>query len=89
MSGNFRERFSPRPIGVNGSYVVQGTHIGGFLCTVAGTLSISAADATGAAVTYVNALPVAAGQYVKIPMEVTAAPITVTLAGGAAGTLFI
>lgn len=89
MSGNFRERFSPRPIAANGTYVVQGTHIGGFLCTVAGTLTITANDATGAAVTYVNALPVTAGQFHKIPMEVTAAPITVTLAGGAAGTLFI
>jgi hypothetical protein len=85
-----RERFSPKPIGVNGTYNVLGTHIGGFLCTVAGTLSIVAKAADGTTdVTYVAALPVAAGQYVKIPMEVTVPGIAVTLAGGAAGTLFI
>lgn len=85
----WRERFSPRPIGVNGTYNVPGTHIGGFLCVVSGTLSITANDANGNVTTYVNALPVTAGQYVKLPMEVTAPEITVTLAGGAAGTLFI
>jgi hypothetical protein len=34
-------------------------------------------------------VPVTAGQWLKIPMEVTVPGIVVTLAGGAAGTLFI
>jgi hypothetical protein len=90
MSGTFRHRYSPRPIAVNGNYIVPGTHIGGFLCTVAGTLTITAFAADGTTVTtYVNALPVAAGTYTPIPMEVTVPGITVQLAGGAAGTLFI
>lgn len=87
--GNFRERFSPRPIGVNGTLDIQSTHIGGFLPTVGGTITITAKDATGATTTYLNACPVTAGVWVKIPMEITAPPITVTLAGGAAGTLFV
>jgi hypothetical protein len=90
MSGTYRERFSPRPIGVNGTYNVPGTHIGGFLPTVAGTLTIVAKAADGSTdVTYLNAVPVTAGVWLKIPMEVTVPGIVVTLAGGAAGTLFI
>lgn len=85
-----RERFSPKPMAANSTLNVPATHIGGFLCTVAGTLSIVAKAADGTTdVTYVNALPVTAGQYVKIPMEVTVPGIAVTLAGGAAGTLFV
>lgn len=87
---NVRERYNAIPMGANATQVVQGTHIAGFLCTVAGTLTVTGTAADGTtAVTFVNALPVAAGQYVKIPLEVTVAPLTVTLAGGAAGTLFV
>lgn len=87
---NVRERYNGIPIGVSGNYTVRGTHIAGFLATVSGTLTVTGTAADGtSAVTFVNALPVTAGQYVKIPLEVTAAPLTVTLAGGAAGTLFV
>lgn len=87
---NVRERYNGVPIAANGNYKVQGTHIAGFLATVAGTLTVTGTAADGtSAVTFVNALPVTAGQYVKIPLEVTVAPLTVTLAGGAAGTLFV
>ena len=88
---NVRERFNPVPMAANTSYVVRGPHIGGFLAKTSGTITISAVDALGTTVvTYVNAVPVTAGVHLPIPLEFpTAAGGTVTLAGGASGTLFV
>ena len=82
-----RERFRPQPMAANTSYTVKGPNLGGFLCTVAGTLTVT--DVVTSTV-LVNAVPVTAGAYVPLPFVFTSAEGgTVTLAGGAAGTLAI
>lgn len=85
-----RERYNPVPIAANGNYEVKGLHIAGFLPTVAGTLTVAGKAADGlTAVTFVAAVPVTAGIYVPLPCAFTVPGSIVTLAGGAAGTLFI
>lgn len=82
--GQAKEHYNAKPLGANGS-ANCGASIGGFLCTVAGTLTITDADGT----VLVNALPVTAGQFTRIPLLArSSAGCTVQLAGGAAGTLF-
>lgn len=82
-----REAYRPQPMAANSSFTVKSQYLGGFLATVAGTLSIvEVASGT----TVVSALPVAAGAFVRLAiMFATAEGGTVTLAGGAAGTLLI
>jgi len=83
---NVRERFRPQPMGINGQYTIRGSNVGGFLATVAGTLTLT--DPNGTVV--VNAVPVTAGVYTPIPATFSSAEgASVQLAGGAAGTLFI
>lgn len=85
-----RERFNPVPMAANSTYVIQGPQMGGFLCKVAGTISIVTKDATGVNdVTIVDAVPVTAGDFVPIPVMFPTTGATVTLAGGAAGTLMV
>jgi hypothetical protein len=87
MTAQVKEFYRAQPIAANGTFKANGAHIAGFLCTVAGTITITDADAT----VLVNALPVApAVPWTRIPLYFnTAAGGTVTLAGGAAGTLFL
>ena len=83
---NARERFRAQPMGANASYKVGGASIGGFVCVTTGTLTVTDADAT----VLVAAVPVTAGQCLAIPIFFnTSAGGTVTLAGGAVGTLLI
>lgn len=83
---NTYESWRPVPMAANASYKVGGNRIGGFLCTVAGTLTVTDADGT----VLVNAIPVTAGTPLPIPMHFnTNAGGTITLAGGAAGTLMV
>ena len=88
MSGNYKERYTPNPIGANGSFRLTGSQAGGFLPVTGGTLTI--ADPEG--VVLVNAVPVTAGVYLPLPFYI-ASRVTgqlgglVTLAGGASGTL--
>lgn len=87
---NVRERFNPVPIPVNGNYKINGLHLAGFLPSVSGTITVAGLASDGTtAVTFVNAVPVTAGVYCKIPCEFTVPGTVVTLAGGAAGTLFV
>ena len=59
-------------------------NLGGFTCTVSGTLTLRAVDASGDLV--VNSLPVTAGSYYPLPYAMpTGAHLT--LSGGAAGTI--
>lgn len=82
--GQAKEHYSAKPIGVDGSLTI-GVTVAGFLCVVSGTLTITDKDGT----VLVNALPVTAGQWTRIPLLTnTNAGATVTLGGGAAGTLF-
>lgn len=84
--GQSKEHYAAKPISANGS-LKTGVTIAGFLCKVAGTLTITDMDGT----VLVDALPVdpAVQPWVRIPLITnTSAGATVTLAGGAAGTLF-
>lgn len=79
-----RENFNGKPIGVNGT-LKTGMMIAGFLPTISGTLTCT--DDDGAVP--INAVPVTAGVFVRIPLAFhTTSGGTVSLGGGAAGTLF-
>ena len=80
-----QERYSPVPLGANGSYTLSKQGIAGFLPTVSGTITIVNGEGT----TVLNAYPVSAGVFARIPMFLKDNHGTVTLAGGAAGTLLI
>lgn len=83
--GQSKEHYRAQPIGVDGLFVARGPAIGGFLCTVAGTMTIT--DASG--LVLVDTLPVAPG-FNRIPLLFnTSAGGTVQLAGGAAGSLMV
>lgn len=88
--GRVRESYNPKPMAANVSLDVHGSALGGFLAVTSGTLTVTAADALGnGAVVLVNAVPVTAGIYTPIPLDVPATGYTVALAGGASGTLFV
>lgn len=81
---NVRERFRPQPMAANSAFTVRGPNVGGFLATVAGTLTLTDGDGT----VLVAAVPVAAGAYLPLPFIFsTSQGGTVQLALGAAGTL--
>ena len=81
---NSTEHYNAKPMLANSAQ--QANSIGGFLCTVAGTLTVTDADGT----VLLNALPVTAnGIFTRIPLSFkTNAGGVVQLAGGATGTLF-
>lgn len=80
---NFKERYSATAVAANGVVNITGSQTGGFLAVTAGTITL--ADANG--VVEVNAFPVAAGQYVPLPIYLNTIGGTFTCAGGASGTL--
>lgn len=82
MSGVVQERATATPMTANATFTLTGSNILGFLAVTAGTVTVT--DPTGKVL--VNAVPVAAGQWLKIPFYVGIGG-TVTLAGGASGTL--
>ena len=65
MSGTFQLRYNPVPLAAGATITLNGTRIGGFLCTTTGTLTIKRSDGT----TLVDALPVTAGTWTTIPFE--------------------
>lgn len=78
-----RERFTPAKIGVNSTITLSGSDVGGFLCLIAGTLTITKLDGT----VIVNAVPVTAGTWLPIPFYIGENGGTATTAGGASGVL--
>jgi hypothetical protein len=85
-----RERFNPVPMAANASYTIRGQNMGGFLAKTAGTITVTAPNALGTGtVTLVDAVPLTAGIYTPIPMMFPSSNATVTLAGGASGTLMV
>jgi hypothetical protein len=80
---NYKERYTANPMGVNATFTITGSQLGGFLAVTAGTITVTDADGT----VEVNAFPCAAGQYVPLPLLLNTIGGTVTLAGGASGTL--
>lgn len=79
---NFKEKYSPRPMGVNATTVVEGVELGHFIATTAGTITV-----VNGGITYLNAHPVAAGSFLPLVMGFSQPGTTVTLAGGASGCL--
>jgi hypothetical protein len=94
MSHNVKEGGRPIPIGVNGTVLLGGNHIMGFLAAISGTITINAKDGSNGSsvvsVDVVDAVPVTAGVYTPIPLYWPSMPqgLLITLAGGAKGTLF-
>lgn len=79
----FQEHYNAKPMAANSALGFTNS-VAGFLCTVAGTITITDADGT----VLLNAFPVAAGTFAKIPISSkTNGTGSVQLAGGAAGTL--
>jgi hypothetical protein len=77
--------YRPQPMGANGAYRVAGIHIFGFLGTIAGTITVTAADGT----VLLNAMPVTTGiNWLQILLP-SSEGADVQLAGGAAGSLLI
>jgi len=80
-----QESYTPQAMGVNGTFNITGNIISGFLAVTAGTLTITGRSGT----VYVNAVPLTAGGYTPLPAyHPDFNGGTVTLAGGASGTLF-
>jgi hypothetical protein len=80
---NTQEKYTPLVLGVSSTTVVPGaSSIGSFLAVTAGTITLTKLDGT----VVLNAFPVAAGQVAYINLRVGHS-FTVTLAGGASGTL--
>ncbi len=81
------ETYNPLTLAANASGVVSANpcEIGGFVCTVAGSITLRSGITIGST-PVVNALPVAAGQFVRIPLGFGLGCF-VELTGGAAGTL--
>jgi len=76
---------NPITLGANGTATFSGSCFCRFLCTVAGTITIT--DQKGN--TLVNAFPVAAGDWPEFYMYVQGRQGTITLGGGAAGTAIV
>ena len=79
-----KEYYRPQPLAANAVYVSNASHIAGFLATVAGTITV----ADGGGVVVLNAMPLVLG-FNRIPLQLNTTASTVTLAGGAAGTLLL
>jgi hypothetical protein len=85
-----RERFNPVLMVANASYPIPGIYLGGFLAKTTGTITVTAPSSDGlSTVTLVDAVPVTAGIYTPIPIVFPSAGATVTLSGGASGTLMV
>jgi hypothetical protein len=83
--GQSKEHYAAHPMGAGESRKC-GVSIAGFIATAGGTITVTDADGT----VLLNAFPITAAMgFVRIPLLTnTSAGCTVTLGGGAAGTLF-
>lgn len=87
MTNVIRERYRPQPMAANSTYRILGPQMGGFLTKTTGTITI--VDVV-TSVTLVDAVPLTAGVYTPIPISFGGNDgATVTLAGGASGTLMV
>lgn len=83
--GQVKEHYNAKPM-VDGDDISVGITIAGFLCTesTSGTLTITDADGT----VLVDALPLTAGQWTRIPLFFRSSAGGRVSISGAAGTLF-
>ena len=82
-----KERYAPMVIAANGTALVKSDQIGGFLALTSGTITVTRNNEDGTTTVIVNGVAVTAGVYTPIPFLVGFHGATVTLAGGASGTL--
>lgn len=85
MSDFMQERYHAVPLAVNATYLFPSgtpTGLSGFLCVTSGTFTATRLSGT----ILINAFPVTAGVYYPMPF-LLGQNGTVTLAGGASGTL--
>ncbi len=92
MAHVVRESGRAIPMTANSTVVLGGNHLYGFLAKVSGTITVTLKNGnTGTIVSevVVDAVPVTAGVYTPIPITFPSSPegCTVTLGGGATGTL--
>jgi hypothetical protein len=80
-----REHYRPQPMAANSAFDVRGYHIGAFLATIAGTITVTDKDGT----VLLNAMPIDTGANSLAMMFKSPEGGTVQLGGGAAGTLLI
>jgi hypothetical protein len=80
-----KERYSPNIMAANATFKLAGPSVGGFICTVSGTLSIT--DNNSNAI--LSSFPVTAGVFHPIPIFIGNNGGVITLSGGAAGTLLV
>lgn len=81
---NTREYYTPKRMAASGMLVPAGSAVGGFLCTTAGTLQITAGEVSGGA-DIVSSFAVTAGTYYALKMYMETGAYAV-LGGGAIGT---
>ena len=84
-----KERYNPHPMAANATLALNSANLGGFIAVTAGTLTVTA---TPSGTVLVNALPVTAGGYYPLPMSLVGnggSGATITLAGGASGTILV
>lgn len=84
------EYYRGQPMAADSAYHITTSHMGGFLATVAGTITVTDHQPVGGAANpIVTALPLVVG-FNRIPLLFqTTGGADVQLAGGAAGTLLI
>jgi len=83
-----QERYNPIVVGTNSTVRITGDNVGGFVCTVSGTITLvaNAADSKPQTTLLTN-FPVTAGVYHPLPFYLGKNGGTFTTAGGASGLL--
>jgi len=85
---DIQERYSPYPVAANATVQVSANAVGGFLCTTAGTYTLTRnASGGNPALTLLTAQPVSAGVYYPLPFYLGTQGGTFVAAGGASGLL--
>lgn len=83
-----QERYTPKVIAANSINTISPSNIGGFLCTVSGTITLVSNGQDGADdTTFFTAMAVTAGNYYPMPFYIGKSGGVFTTAGGAAGVL--
>jgi len=92
MSSSVKERFRGQVMTADSTVVLGGNGISGFLAKTSGTITVSYPDGSNGTsittITAVDAVPVTEGFFTLIPLNFAQLGGTITLAGGASGTLF-
>lgn len=87
MTGD--SHYKAEPIGVDATFTIRGSKVGGFIAATAGTIQFVIRGQQGQPDVTLPAVPLTAGQEWDMPFFCgTVSRSTVTLAGGCSGVLF-